>query len=79
MKENDCAKAAGMRYAGTIHGHYAEGCKPDRDYYLYVQTGGDRMLRIRHVRPNYDVVTDGNGGFGQTWACHGDTAVYTRF
>jgi hypothetical protein len=77
-RETETARAAGMHYAGSIHGHYGPGAKPQRDYYLYVQTGGDRMLRILYVDSDYWVHTEGNGGFGCSWCCHSGTAVYAR-
>ena len=78
QRESDTVHAARMHYAGSVHGHFGPGSKPSRDYYLYVQTGGDRMLRIIYVDSDYWVHTEGNSGFGCSWCCHSGTPVYAR-
>jgi hypothetical protein len=64
-------------YAGVLR-DYPAIKKEWGEAYLYVQTGGDQMVRIRYVDADYWAHTDGNGGFGSSWCCHAGTPVYVK-
>lgn len=69
-----CITANNVRYAGTVR-DVAEGRIADA--YLYVQVGGDRMLKISACNRNGDVWT-GDGWARSWWCCCPDTEVYVK-
>lgn len=71
-READTAKREGMCVIGTVH-DFATG--KIKEAYLYVQTGGDRMLKIRSASAQGDVWT-GTGLCSSWWCSCSDTPIY---
>jgi len=72
--ERATAEAAGLVRKGVAR-DFHKGPWP---MFLYVTTGGPRILEIRYITADWWINTDGNGGFGQSWCCCPGTPIYGR-
>jgi hypothetical protein len=78
-RESDCAQALGLKVIGMV-ADFASG--KFSEAFLFVQTGGDRMLRINGANRDGDVWTrnegfiPGSGSLTRKWMCCPDTVIY---
>ncbi len=74
QKFAEVAMANNMVHAGSVANFNPNG----EPRYLYVEAGGPQFLRIKWVDSRLWVHTEGNGGFGCSWCCCGDTPIYAK-